>query len=136
MAPAFRPDSARVALAGLSARTEKLADWRRRLTLELIELPGTLKTLREGAANFELVARRLSNSSDALEQMTELYEATLADSARQSADAAKALRSQIDALSAAGSPDRVMSALGEMQRAMESMAKLNPLWPISGGRAE
>ena len=136
MTLASRRDSARAALTEFGAGMERLADWRRRLTVEFVALPETLRTLREGAVNFELVSRRLTESSVALEQMTKLYEATLADSTRRSADAAKALRSQIDALAEAGSPDQVMSAFGEIQRMMESMAELNPFWPTSREQSE
>jgi hypothetical protein len=136
MVDAPGPNGARLDVASLGDRWERLTDWWRRLAAELVELPETLRALREGAANFEVVGRRLSESSEALEQMTELYESTLADSAKLSADAARALRSQLDALAAAGSPDRVMAAVGEMQRVIESMAELNPFSPARRGRAE
>lgn len=94
-------------------------------------MPDTLRRVREGAGNFELVSRRLAASSESLEEITALYEATLSDTTRRSADAAEALKQQIDSL-VGQSPERVTSSLAEMQRTVESLAQLNPLWP--GGR--
>lgn len=122
-------DRAHELAADLRDRRTRFADWRRRLAAELAELPDTLQTFREGTKNFQVVTARLAESSDVLEQLTKVYEATLADTTRRSAQAVQALRSQIDSLAAAGSPDRVMSLLGEMQRTIESIAELNPLWP-------
>ena len=85
--------------------------------------------MREGAANFELVGRRLEAVSGSLEEITALYQSTIATSTRRTADAAAALQSQIDALAAAGSPERVSSVLTELQRTFESLAELNPFWP-------
>ena len=103
--------------------------WGRRLVAELGEFPDTLRRLREGAANFELVSRRLEAASSSLEEVTALYQSTIATSTRRTADAAAALQSQIDALAGAGSPERVSSALTELQRGFESLAELNPFWP-------
>lgn len=101
----------------------------RRLRSEVVEIPDTLRRIREGAANFETVGRRLEVASKSLEEMTALYEATIAESTRRSAEAAATLRSQIDALGGAPSTDAVASTLADMQRAFESLADLNPLWP-------
>jgi hypothetical protein len=115
----------------LADRWVRFDSWRRRLTTELTALPDTLATFRRGANNFEVVSQRLAESSDALEQMTKVYEATLADSARRSADVAKALRSQVDTIAAAGSPERAMGALKEMQRLVGTFQQLNPFWPTA-----
>ena len=113
----------------LAERWSGFDSWRRRLTAELATLPDTLATFRRGANNFEVVSQRLAESSDALEQVTKVYEATLADSARRSADVATALRSQVDTIAAAGSPERTMGALKEMQRLVGTFQQLNPFWP-------
>lgn len=107
-----------------------MGEWRRELLAELAELPDTLRRVRTGAGNFELVSRRLAASSESLEQITALYESTLADTTRRSADAAEALRKQIDSL-VGQSPERVTSTLAEMQRTIEALAQLNPLWPTA-----
>ena len=78
--------------------------WGRRLGAELGEFPDTLRLMREGATNFELVGRRLEAASGSLEEITALYQSTIATSTRRTADVAAALQSQIDALAAAGSP--------------------------------
>jgi hypothetical protein len=115
----------------ITARLDALRDWSRRLGAELAAFPDTLRRLREGAANFDLVGRRLEAASSSLEEVTALYQSTIADTTRRSAEAAGALRSQIDSLTAAASPERVSSTLADMQRTFESLAELNPLWPKS-----
>ena len=111
------------------ARASAGLAWGRRLGAELGEFPDTLRLMREGAANFELVGRRLEAASGSLEEITALYQSTIATSTRRTADVAAALQSQIDALAAAGSPDRVSSAQTELQRTFESLSELNPFWP-------
>lgn len=97
---------------------------------ELAQLPDTLRRLREGAANFELVGERLAKSSASLEGISDLYESTIAESGRRSAHAVDAFRSQVETLAnEAVSPERVSSSMKEMQRALETMADLNPFWP-------
>lgn len=113
------------------ARLQAGREWSQRLVAELAEFPDTLRRLREGASSFELVGRRLEAASSSLEEMTALYQSTIADTTRRSAEAAGALRSQIDALTAQASPERLSSTLAEMQRTFESLAELNPLWPRS-----
>jgi len=58
-----------------------------------------------------------------------VYQSTISDSTRRTADAAAALRKQIDSLTAGGSPDRMSSTLSDIQKSMETIAQLNPLWP-------
>jgi hypothetical protein len=110
------------------ARASAGLAWGRRLGAELGEFPDTLRLMREGAANFELVGRRLAAASGSLEEITALYESTIAISTRRTVDAAATLQSQIDALAATGSPERVASALRELQRSFESLAESNPFW--------
>lgn len=114
---------------GVRSRFEPTLDWMQRLGTELAELPDTLQRLRVGAANFEVVSQRLERASLSLEEMTELYQSTIAESTRRSAEAAETLRSQIDALARVASPDAVSTTITEMQRTFESLADLNPLWP-------
>lgn len=109
-------------------------DWYRRLAAEVVQLPDTLARLREGAANFQLVGERLAASSAALEQITRLYESTVADGAKRMADAAEAVRQQVDRLPGAGAAAEAMGAvLGELQRALGALARSNPFWPSSAG---
>ena len=108
---------------------ERFGDWRRRLVSEAAALPDTLRSFREGVASFQVVSRRLEASTESLEAFNEVYDATMGDTARRSAEAATAVRTQIDHLVEAGSPDRVVSALSDVQRALEGVAALNPLWP-------
>lgn len=120
---------------GVRTRASAGLAWGRRLGAELGEFPDTLRSMREGAANFELVGRRLAAASSSLEEITALYESTIATSTRRTADAAAALQSQIEALAATGSPERAASALTELQRTFESLAELNPFWPRTPPRS-
>lgn len=101
------------------------------MSSELAQLPDTLQRMREGSENFKRVGERLDSATDSLEEITSVYQSTISDSTRRTADAAAALRHQIDSLAAAGSPDRMSSTLSEMQKSMETLARLNPLWPRS-----
>jgi methyl-accepting chemotaxis protein len=119
-------------LTDARSRIERASDWRRRLVEELSELPDTLQKIRNGAADFERVGERLAKSSASLEEIVNLYESTIAESGRRSAQAVDTLRSQIDALAeTAGSPERLAATMSDVQRAFETMAELNPLWPRS-----
>lgn len=116
--------------ASTRARLTRFGAWRRDLTAELVQLPDTMRRFREGAANFELVGQRLAKSSASLEGISDLYESTIAESGRRSAQAVDALRSQVDALTnGTVSPERVTTSMNEMQRALETIAELNPFWP-------
>ncbi len=114
-------------VAGLGGRIERFGAWRRDLTEELVRLPATLRQLREGAANFELVGQRLAESSEALEEITRVYRSTVGDSTRRSAEMVDQLREQLDAL-AGQPPDVVTAAVDEFQRGFEALADLNPFW--------
>jgi hypothetical protein len=114
--------------AGVRDRLERFETWRRDLTRELVELPESLRKIRHGAANFELVGERLADSSESLEEITQLYRSTISETTRRSAEAADALKTQIDQL-VGQSPERVTSTLVEMQRTFDSLADLNPFWP-------
>lgn len=115
-------------MSGIGQRIERFEAWRRDLTGELMRLPDTLRQLREGAANFEIVGQRLAESSEALEEITKVYRSTMGETTRRSAEVAEQLKQQMEAL-AAESPDMVSAALDEMQRGFETLAELNPLWP-------
>lgn len=112
----------------LRARIERFESWRRDLTAELVRLPDTLRLLREGAANFEVVGQRLADTSEALEELTKVYRSTMGETTRRSAEIAEQLKGQLDSLTGE-SPDMVTAALDEMQRGFEALAELNPLWP-------
>ncbi|NND76390.1 MAG: hypothetical protein HKN44_15435 [Ilumatobacter sp.] len=114
------------------AQLVRFGEWRRRLVHELGELPDTMQQLRRGAANFELVGERLAKSSASLEEIADLYQTTIAESGRRSAQAVDELRTQIEGLAkAAGSPERIAATLADVQRGFESIASLNPFWPGS-----
>lgn len=115
-------------MTGIGQRIERFDAWRRDLTSELLKLPGTLRQLREGAANFEIVGQRLAESSEALEEITKVYRSTMGETTRRSAEVAEQLKEQLEAL-ASESPDMVTAAIDEMQRGFETLAELNPLWP-------
>ena len=115
-------------MPGLGQRIERFGAWRRDLTAELVRLPDTLRQLREGAANFEIVGQRLAESSEALEEITKVYRSTMGETTRRSAEVAEQLKEQLESL-ATESPDMVTAALDEMQRGFETLAELNPLWP-------
>lgn len=111
---------------------ERFSEWSGRLRAELVALPDTLQLIREGASNFDRVAKRLAESTKALDDVTRVYESTMAGTARRSAEAVEALRDQIGTINAEA-PNQVTTAMRdsmrEMQRTAEALADLNPLWP-------
>lgn len=109
-------------------RVDALRAWTRDVVAELAGLPETLAKLRRGATDFERVGRRLAAASESLEEVTQLYQSTIAESTRRSAGAADALRKRVEELSA-DSPERMREGMSELQRTFESMAGLNPFWP-------
>jgi uncharacterized membrane protein YccC len=113
----------------LKARATKLEEWRTRLARELALLPDTLERLREGAVNFQVVGQRLARSSEALEEITHLYETTLRDSTRRSAEAMESLRQQVEKAAKTASPERLVQAAGDISRTIGALAELNPFWP-------
>jgi len=113
----------------ISVRLERLRVWCRRMAYEVAELPDTMQRIREGSKSFKQVAERLDSATSSLEEITSVYQSTISDSTRRTADAAAALRKQIDSLTAGGSPDRMSSTLSDIQKSMETIAQLNPLWP-------
>ena len=117
--------------ADARGRIVRFSEWRRRLALELSELPDTMERLRHGAANFELVGERLAKSSASLEEIADLYQSTIAASGQRSARALDALRTQVDALAGAGSPERISATMNDVQHAFDAIADLNPFWPRS-----
>lgn len=114
------------------ARWARFTVWRRELTDELVQLPDTMQRLREGAANFQTVGERLAKSSASLERISDIYESTIAESGKRSAQAIDVLKSQVEALAGGpATPESLSSSMDEMQRAFESIAELNPFWPKS-----
>lgn len=128
--PATLVDGLTATWAEARSRIARFGVWRHDLTNELAQLPDTMRRLRDGAANFQLVGERLAKSSASLEEISNLYESTIAESGRRSAQAVDALRSHVETLAAeAVSPERVVSSMNEMQRVIEAITELNPLWP-------
>lgn len=115
----------------IALRRERFQVWCRRTADEIARLPDTMQRLREGSENFQRVGERLDSATSSLEEITSVYQSTIADSTRRTADVAAALRSQIDALTAGSSPDRMSSTLADIQKSMETLTRLNPLWPRS-----
>jgi len=113
----------------MRGRAERFTDWSRRLRDELALLPDTLQRLREGAVNFQTVGQRLERSSEALEEVTRLYESTLKDSTRRSAEAMESLRQQVERAAKSASPERLVQAAGDIQKTIAAFADLNPFWP-------
>ncbi|HEX9258781.1 MAG TPA: hypothetical protein VF855_04535 [Acidimicrobiales bacterium] len=119
----------------LKDRAARFDDWRKRLTHELALLPDTLERLREGAVNFQVVGQRLARSSEALEEVTRLYETTLKDSTRRSAEAMESLRQQVEKAAKTASPERLVQAAGDIQKTITALAELNPFWPKGPSRS-
>lgn len=92
-----------------------------------------MRSFRNGAAKFELVGERLAKSSASLEGISEIYESTIADSGRKSAQALDALRSKLETLNQGStSPERMTSSMNEIRQALDGFAEFNPFWPGSG----
>jgi hypothetical protein len=115
-------------------RWAKLTVWSRRVAKEVTLLPDTLERLRDGAVNFQVVGKRLEESSSALEDVTRLYTKTLGDVVKRSSDAADAVRAQLDTVNQRGTPSDVLSStVAELRRQLTALADLNPFWPGPGG---
>lgn len=126
--PVAEPGDDDTVWARTTDRADRVRSWGRRMSGEMVLLPDTMQRLREGATNFQLVSERLADATSALEEITSVYQSTIADSTRRVADVASALRTQVDTLSAGASPERLSSNLTDIQKTLESFAKLNPLW--------
>ncbi len=101
--------------------------WRKELTAELVALPETLRTFREGVSNFQRITKRLLDATEAFETVTALYTGGVADARKRLDEATRAMREQ--AVDASGSSsERLGSAVEEVTKALAAMADLNPLW--------
>jgi hypothetical protein len=107
-----------------------IGEWQQDLRSELSTLPETLRLLREGAANMQVVTKRLVDATAALEQLT-AASALMADAQRRVDDIATTLRGPLAGTSAAD--EKVRSAISDLGDAFSAMTQLNPFWPRSGG---
>ena len=95
-----------------------------------MELPATLRLLREGVADFSTVGRRLATSTEAMERVTSLYTAGLAETTRRLEDASSVVRSGVgDLPGSEATAKAIEGAAEELNRALSGLADLNPLWP-------
>ena len=95
-----------------------------------MELPATLRLLREGVADFSTVGRRLATSTEAVERVTALYTAGLTETTRRLEDASTALRAGVGDLPGTEATAKVIEGAAEdFNRALSALADLNPLWP-------
>jgi exonuclease VII small subunit len=104
------------------------ARWRDDVVAELAKLPDTLRQFRDGVTNFQVVAKRLADGTEALEQLTELYSAGVSDRVRQLSDAATTLQRQLGRAKTARPPgaDRLEQAVEDFNRTVAALAELNP----------
>jgi hypothetical protein len=112
----------------LAERWESFQRWRRDLVAEVVALPETLRQFREGVATFQVVGRRLADSSEALEQVNELYSLTFSDRVRQVTDATAALQRQLARARTARPPgsDLLEQAVEDFNRTVGALIELNP----------
>lgn len=123
----------RAAVSALESSRDRLAafaGWRSDLQSELARLPATLRQLREGVADFQVVARRLAASTEGIERVGELYGAGLAETTRRLEEASSTLRRQLGDLPAGDGAAKVIEGAAEdFNRTLTALAELNPLWP-------
>ncbi len=100
-------------LEALQARWEALTRWREDVVSELARLPDTLRQFREGVANFQVVGKRLADSTEALEQLNDLYAA------------GTALQRQLAKARPPGA-DLVEQAVDDFNRTVASLLDRNP----------
>jgi hypothetical protein len=105
-----------------------IGDWQQELRSELATLPETLRLLREGVTNMQVVTKRLLDATAALEQVTAMT-ALLADAQRRVDEITTSLAGP---LAGSGADERVRGAISELGDAFSAMAQLNPFWPRSG----
>jgi hypothetical protein len=111
----------------LVERWQAVQAWGRKMSAELDALPETLRTLREGAANFQVVSERLARTTEKLEAIGALYDSAGATEAvRRLEEAAARLQRQRAALTGTPGVDFVSSAVDEFARTVSSLADLNP----------
>jgi hypothetical protein len=111
--------------------------WRADLQSELVELPNTLRLLREGVADLSTVGRRLASSTEAIERVNSLYASGLAETTRRLEDASASLRGGLGEVPGAEVTAKgIEGAAEDFNRALAALADLNPLWPRRRGRGE
>jgi len=119
-------------MSRIAERLGALTSWTREVRDELRLLPDTLRTAREGAANFELVSQRLSSATRALEDISATYERTFAESARRTNAALDTMREQLDSLAATVGSGKVPPVVTEIRRNLDALGRINPFWPGGG----
>jgi hypothetical protein len=118
-------------------RWAELQRWRMELVDELAVLPETLRQFREGVAHFQLVGKRLADSTEGIERVNQLYGAGVADTTRRLAEATAHLREQLGSTKVGKPPAQLMeSAVEDFTRTVNAIADLNPFWPRRGGSAK
>ena len=111
-------------------RLEAFTRWRTEVQAELVELPNTLRLLREGVADFSTVGRRLAKTTEAIEQVSNLYTGGLTEATRRLEDASASLRTELGDLPGGERTAKVIEGAAEdFNRALAAIADLNPLWP-------
>lgn len=115
---------------GALNRISELDRWRADVTSEVAQLPATLRQLREAVADLSVVAKRLAESTEVIEQVNGLYRAGMAETGRRLEDASATLRRELRGAPQADAASKALeSAAGELQRTFAAIAELNPLWP-------
>lgn len=109
-------------------RWAALTRWREDVVGELARLPDTLRQLREGVANFQVVGQRLAGSTEALEQLNDFYAAGVGDRVRQLTEATSVLQRQLTKARSARPPgaDLLEQAVDDFNRTVASLLELNP----------
>lgn len=115
-------------------RVERTRQWYDDLAGEVVQLPDTLRRLREAVANLEVVSRRLADSTEGIERLNQFSATGLVEASRRLADAAAARRTpRADAGAATGTraggeapgaDDLIDSAV----EAFAALAEMNPFW--------
>ena len=119
------------------SRVGELDRWRSELTHELGQLPATLRQLRGAVADLSVVANRLVESTEVIEQVTGLYRAGMAETGRRLEDASASLRRDLRGVPQAEAASKALeSAAGDLQRTFAAIAERNPLWPARRPRDE
>jgi prefoldin subunit 5 len=113
---------------GWRDRVDRLTDWRRDLTAEVIELPATIADLRRTISDLRKVSERLEKATAGLEILLRHAEQSgLTDAARRLDEAATLVQSQVAAVRDQTPGSELFEAtVSEIQKSVASMADLFP----------
>jgi hypothetical protein len=103
-----------------------LDEWRRQMTTELVLLPRTLRDLREGADNFKRVTQRLSDTTAAFDQVSDLQAGAWGEIRGRLEQANRMFREQVGSVPGG---ERVAGALDDLNESLSAVVRLNPFWP-------